>query len=663
IPVIIAGSVNGQRDAEAAYRRLLAGARELYKKNVRYYDELLGETTEIQVPDARLTRAFAWATVGVDKGFATNPFLGTGLVAGFRTSGASERPGFAWYFGRDSMWTVPAMTSTGNFAGARATLEFLRKYQRKDGKIPHEISQSATLVPWFTDYPYAWASADATPLYVMAHADYWNATGDREFLAASWDSIVRAYRYTAGTDSDGNGLPENTNVGHGWVEGGALYPPHEEIYMQGIWIEATRRLADLARVMRDAALAAEARQISERTREITEKTYWLPQRHGYAFATKRPQTRPSPAEPGPGRDRRQRRLDALAGATLVDEDTVLPAVALWWGALAEPRAQQQIDRLGAGDLATDWGARILSAQSELYDPLSYHYGSVWPLFTGWVSMAAYRYGRPHVGYQALMANALLTESGALGYVTELLSGDFNAAFGRSSHHQIWSEAMVVTPLMRGLMGISVEEGGAVLRFAPQVPVDWDRMAVKRVAAGPGHYDLELRRGRGEMRVAVERTPQPSGPSLERVIVAPAFPLDATVRAVHVNGRKTAFAVQRIGDVQRAEVVIERPAPTTDVRFEHTEGTDVWRTIERPRPGASNEGLRILRSRADRDALRLTLEGLGGRTYPLRVRSARRPGPTDGVRIAASAGDPELLVTFEGPADRYVRREIVIPLRD
>ena len=51
-------------------------------------------------------------------------------------------------------------------------------------------------------------------------------------------------------------------------------------------------------------------------------------------------------------------------------------------------------------------------------------------------MAAYGYGRPHVGYQALMANALLTEPGALGYVTELLSGDVNAAFGRSSHHQV-----------------------------------------------------------------------------------------------------------------------------------------------------------------------------------------------------------------------------------
>ena len=83
----------------------------------------------------------------------TNPLLGTGLVAGFRTSGESERPGFAWFFGRDALWTVLASTSIGDFDTARTALEFLQKFQRDDGKIPHEISQSASLIPWFTDYP------------------------------------------------------------------------------------------------------------------------------------------------------------------------------------------------------------------------------------------------------------------------------------------------------------------------------------------------------------------------------------------------------------------------------------------------------------------------------------------------------------------------------
>jgi glycogen debranching enzyme len=637
-PVVIVGGVEGLEAARKTYARVLGSVGELRERTAAHYRRLGETSAAISTPDARLDRAFSWAVVGTDKGLATNPLLGTGLLAGFRTSGASERPGFAWFFGRDALWTSLALNSYGDLEASRTALEFLRKFQRQDGKIPHEISQSASLIPWFTDYPYAWASADATPLYLIGHADYWNSSGDRAFLASSWDSILRAYRFSAATDTDANGLIENTGVGHGWVEGGALYPAHEEVYMQGLWIHATRGLAELAAVMGDAAIAREARDGSERTRVATEKTYWRSGTRYYAFAT------------GPG-------------GRLIDEDTVLPAVPLWWGALDERNAQFQLDHLGAGVIATDWGARILSNESKLYDPLSYHYGSVWPLFTGWSSMAAYRYGRPQVGYQALMANANLTETGALGYVTELLSGDFHSAFGRSSHHQIWSEAMVVTPIVRGLFGISIGKGGTELAFAPQIPANWDRASIKGVRAGSDRFDLNVQRTPDALRVAVTRT-STDAPSVTRLVVAPAFPLDAQVRSVTVNGRGVSPPMTAIGDVQKAEVVIDRPQAESDVVFARTEGSDVWREIDPPKPGARNEGLRVLRSLATRDALMLTVEGLGGRSYTVYLHSPRRVGAVaaEGVRVEGSQqGDPALQLTFKGPEGKYVRRQIAVPL--
>ena len=118
---------------------------------------------------------------------------------------------------------------------------------------------------------------------MIAHADHWRASGDSAFLRAAWDSIVKAWRFTAASDTDGNGLVENTKFGHGWVEGGALYPPHEEIYLQGVWIEACRGLAEMADAMDDAELAAEARGWAERTRAADEKTYWLGDRGFYAL--------------------------------------------------------------------------------------------------------------------------------------------------------------------------------------------------------------------------------------------------------------------------------------------------------------------------------------------------------------------------------------------
>ncbi|HKR02925.1 MAG TPA: GH116 family glycosyl hydrolase [Pyrinomonadaceae bacterium] len=669
IPIVIAGSVEGRQKASEAYERLLTTASALYQKNVAYYERLQTETVQVETPIERLNTAFKWAKVGVDKGVATNPLLGTGLLAGFRTSGESERPGFAWFFGRDALWTSFALNSYGDFATTRTALEFLKKFQRADGKIPHEISQSASLIPWFTDYPYPWASADATPLYIIAHADYWRASGDQTFLKANWESIVKAYRFTAGTDTDKNGLIENTMFGHGWVEGGALYPPHEEIYMQGLWVEASRAVAELATLMKDEELAEEASMTEEHTREALEKTYWLDDHGFYAFSTSQPRTETLTADPGPNLERRQARMNELGKGHLIDEDTVMPAIPLWWRVLEDENAQDEIDHLGSGAMLTDWGSRIISDKSALYDPLSYHNGSVWPLFTGWVSVGAYRYGRPHVGYQALMSNVSLTYAGALGYVTELLSGDFNTPFGRSSHHQVWSEAMVVTPIMRGLLGIEVTEGGGMLRFAPQLPADWNGVTVRNVRAGAFQFDFTLKRAEGRETVTVARRDvekQPNGARrrITQLAIAPAFPLDARVRKVTVNGRAADFTMKESGDVQFAEVFINNGLAANEVVFTYDEGTDVVSEPAMLRPGESSQGLRVLSSGVEDGRLLLTLEGLGGRSYPLKVFSPRRVLETgDSPPGPVSAREPQILIVrFEGPPGTYVRRELTVQLR-
>lgn len=681
IPIVIAGSVKGRDDARATYARLLGTARELYEKNVEHYRGLLAETTEVDTPDERVNEAFAWAKVGIDKGFVENPQLGRGLVAGFRTAGESERPGFAWFFGRDALWTALAINSYGDFEGVRTALDFLKKYQRADGKIPHEISQSASIVPWFTDYPYAWASADATPLYIIAHADYVRASGDVNYLRVNWESILKAYRFTRATDTDGNGLIENTNFGHGWVEGGSLYPPHEEIYMQGLWVEALRGVEEMAGLLEDEKLAAEASETARRVTEAVEKTYWLDERGLYAFATNVPRAEPREADKGPNRERRQQRMNELDKSKLIDEDTVLPAVPLWFGVLDDARAQTEIDRLGSGHIATDWGARIVSDESRLYDPLSYHSGSVWPLFTGWASMGAYRYGRSHVGFQALMSNVLLREQGALGYTTELLSGDYNAPFGRSSHHQVWSEAMTVTPLLRGLLGLEVTDSGSTVRLAPQLPPDWNHVTVRRVRAGDKVFDFVLSHEDGELRILLFFSKeQDTGKGLPtKFELSPAFPLDARIKSVEVADKPVEFKVEWMGDTQSAvfEADPRRAVSASGERrmlmmvVKYEEGTDVYVKREAPRPGDTNTGLRVLRSRVVKDSdtgkewLRLLLEGVPGREYTLHFKSPKSVGLSSnsgggGVALTISS-DRTLGVKFSGEPGRYVRHEVSLPL--
>src|SRR5690348_5788387 len=199
------------------------------------------------MPDRKLEEAYDWARVSLLQGLVTNPTMGTGLVAGYRTSGESQRPGFAWFFGRDSFWSSLALNSEGDFATAKAALKFVAQFQRDDGKIPHEIAQGASYVNWFKDYPYGFASADATPLYIIAMNDYVSASGDVGFAKDNWEKLWKAYQFLRST-YDANGFPKNFGVGHGWVEGGPLLPVETELYQSGLAVEALRSLGNLATV-------------------------------------------------------------------------------------------------------------------------------------------------------------------------------------------------------------------------------------------------------------------------------------------------------------------------------------------------------------------------------------------------------------------------------
>ena len=137
--IVIAGGAEGRAAVASHYDHLAKNYPELLKEAVGYYRDYLDRTVSLKLPDAQIETAYDWAKVSMLQGVVQNPFLGEGLVAGYNKSSDSERPGFAWFFGRDAEWTSLALDAEGDFSTARNALEFLSKYQRADGKIPHEI--------------------------------------------------------------------------------------------------------------------------------------------------------------------------------------------------------------------------------------------------------------------------------------------------------------------------------------------------------------------------------------------------------------------------------------------------------------------------------------------------------------------------------------------
>jgi glycogen debranching enzyme len=555
-----------------------ASFQELYQRNQDYDQKFAEEHLSIETPDKKFDEAFAWAEIAIDQlrvDTATSP-PETALVAGFFSSGDSSRPGFGWYFGRDSLWTLYAVNSYGDFQLTRNELAFLIHRQSPEGKIMHEWAQTSDLVEW-QSLPYEFASADATPLLIMAVNDYLAVSGDQAFVKANWDALLRAWNFERSHDSDGDGIYENTE-GTGWVESWPPGMPHQEVYLAVLDQQASQAFARLARAAKHPELSQEAQDRAARIQQQIEKEYFLSDASFYAFS---------------------RNADGSRDET----PTIYPSVASWDGTWKLPRAGSMLKRWASSEFSTDWGTRDISPTVSFYDPISYHQGTVWPLFTGWVSLSEYRNGRNLSGYAHLMQNADLTWSQDLGAVTELLSGEFFQPLGRSTSHQLWSSAMVISPTLRGLFGLEWNASGNTLIVTPQMPASWNEAKIHHVPLGNDKVEVEIRREGTELVVRAMGKPGAS-PHLES----------------RTAGSKFADGALRI------------PLPAVEVEILH----------RLPPPGSTTSQLKVLDQQTSPHSLTLTLSAPANSRQELSVRV--------NAKVKLSAGDADL-----GPGAEAMRR--------
>ena len=426
-----------------------------YQQTAEYYAHFFDTRLTVTTPDPQFDRALRWAELAIDQSQVAFHDE-TGMVAGYYSSADSARPGFGWFFGRDTLFSLYAVNSYGDFALTRRALEFLFKRQRADGKIMHEFSQTADLVDWAST-PYFYAAADSTPLLVMTVLDYVETSGDMTFLRSHWDAVKRAYAFTRAHDSDGDGFYENTE-GTGWVEGWPPKMPHQEVYLAALDTQSSIAIGKLADLMHDPVPH----------RQLNPAAYYNSATKFYNFS---------------------RNADGSFDQTA----TVFPAVAWWSGTAALPDSEAMFTRWASSEFSTDWGVRDVSRNESIYDPISYHQGSVWPLYTGWLSLAEYRAGRPASGFAHLMQNVGQTYTQDAGAVTELLSGEYFQPFGRSSSHQLWSSAMVLIPAIRGLFGIGSE-------LHPQLPASWETADLHSVYWNGRRHDIRIHR-QGQKMIA------------------------------------------------------------------------------------------------------------------------------------------------------------------
>jgi hypothetical protein len=602
VPIVIAASDGGLDEARRTYDRLLANTQSLYAETASHYRELSESFTSVDSPDDDLDLALEWGKVALDKGFSCNPGLGCGLIAGLGPSGRSERPGFGWYFGGDTFINSWAMTAYGDFETVRESLSFLQKRQRDDGKMMHELSQGAAYIRWFENFPYGYYHADTTPLYVVAVRDYVEASGDLDFAREMWPSIEKAYRYCASTDEDGDGLMDNTRAGLAAVETGALRSTDvlTDVYLASVWTEATLSASELARWLGETAFADEAD--GARTKALSSLGRFYDDENGVlSFAL-------------------------LRSGVAQPEVTVWPAFGLWRGVFDRDRKAVggAIDTISSSLLGADWGARMLSRESALYDHESYNNGAVWPFLSGLAALALYQHRRPEAAFAYVDGTKALTLLDARGYVPELLSGDRLKPLDAAVPHQLFATAGLVSPLLRGLVGL--DRG----KLTPRIPPSWDRLKVRNLRYR-GAFDLGWARTRDGEETKVTLRLETHGDEMPSLDVELSLPpgarlLDGSTRFTTKTGRSP---------------------QTYEIRYRG--GIEVEPVHEPLRMGDRSSRLRVLEVRDESGTVTARLEGRSGRSYRVRVHAAggsarevevefpEGPGPWARVDLALGPG--------------------------
>ena len=290
---------------------------------------------------------------------------------------AAGIPWFATLFGRDSIIAAYQSLSL-NPQLAIDTLRVLARYQGKrhddwrdeqPGKILHEYrTGEMTRCSEMPFGPY-YGSIDATPLWLILLAETYNWTADEDLVRELLPNAYAALEWIAEFgDLDGDGFIEYLRrsprglVNQGWKDSwdanihrdGTIAPPPIALAeVQGYVYDAKYRMASLLRTVGDTNNAERLRKEAADLAKRFDKSFWMPARGFYAMA-----------------------LDAEKKQVQIISSN--PGHLLFTRVINRDRARAVVSRMMRDDMFSGWGWRTVSSDEKVFNPLSYHRGSVWP---------------------------------------------------------------------------------------------------------------------------------------------------------------------------------------------------------------------------------------------------------------------------------------------
>ena len=604
IPIIAAAGIQGIYDAHATYYELLNQLPLLYAQSLRHYEELDRQETQFVTSDRKVDESLRWSRVALDQLKICNPYVGCSFVSGYGSSGTGTRPMYAWYFD-EPMVTSWAFLDAGGAASLKEAFRFLEKYQRKDGAMPHEISQSATLVDWFDKYPYPYIHPDSSLWYLIAMGHSYHFTGDEEFVRQSWPHILKAYQYCLSIMDPADGLLVIPKDAWGSIE---LTGFSKDAAMAGEWIAALHAMRDLAQMAGDSALSEECDQRDEKAAASLEREFWDPQLEYYDYGL----------------------FTSGESVTYLN-----PAIgwSAWLGSLPRNHAQTVLEKLSTAVFLADWGQRNMSLADPRYMEGSYHIGSAWPFATAGPMLAQFKYGNVVQSFLTWRAMLALRDFDAPGDMPEVLTGNYYRLLDDAVPHQMFSEISTIPGLVDGILGLDLDVPNHALKWIPNLPPSWPSAALHRFPYGQERMDFELRQGSGLLTASIRSTSSQA----VRLQFSPALPMGSTVLSVSQDGKPVHYQVEdRESDVH----VIVNTSFSAATQFEVQYQPGVALEVERLPllEGDSSRNLRVLRTSYKDRQIEMTVEGRPGQHYEVRAYTPLRFAGAEGVKSIEDRGD-------------------------